>query len=139
MVRTDRLGVDILLSSLGVTDLSWRTETVDGERETDLLLGVDGRERGVLKGAAAGEDSGRALVVLLETLSLIFPFLNLSLCGVVASGASVADPFTDSAGSTEGNAMSGSRSMFTVSRRTGGVTNDQICLIEPCTPELTTT
>jgi len=121
VVRTDRLGVDILLSSLGVTDLSWRTETVDGERETDLLLGVVGRERGVLKGEAAGEDSSRALVVLLETFSLTFPFLNLSLCGVVASGASVADPCTDSADSTEGKAVSGSRSMLPDSRSTGGV------------------
>lgn len=104
-MRTERLGVDVFFSSLGVTDLSWRTETAEGEREIDLLLGVDGRERGVLKGECAGEESSRAFVVLLETFSFTFPFLNSSLCGVVAPAA---DPFTDSADSTEASAISGS-------------------------------
>ena len=108
-MRTDRLGVDVFFSSLGVTDLSWRTDTAEGEREIDLLLGVVGRERGVLNGERAGEEFSRAFVVLLETFSSTFPFLNLSLCGVVAPAA---DPFTDSNDSTEGSAISGSRSIF---------------------------
>jgi len=119
-VRTDRLGVDVFFSSLGVTDLSWRTDTTEGEREIDLLLGVGGRERGVLNGERAGEGSSRAFVVLLETFSFTFPFLNLSLCGVVAPAA---DPSTDSSDSTEGSAISGSRSIFTDSRRSEGFTH----------------
>jgi hypothetical protein len=109
-LRTDRLGTDVFLSSLGVIDLSWRTEATEGERDMLVLLGVEGRDRGIFNGGCGGAESSRgALVVLLETFLYSLPFLNLSLCGVVAL---VVDPFTDPLDSTEGNAMSGSRSIF---------------------------
>ena len=89
-----------------MADLSLRKDTTEGEREILVLLGVDGRERGVLKGVRAGEESSRRVfVVPRETL----PFLNFSLRGVVTF---VADLFTDVSSSIEGIAMSGSRSIF---------------------------
>lgn len=81
-LRRDRFGTERFLSSRGVTDLSWRTEATEGERDIVVLLGVDGLERGVLKGVRAGEASGRVadvFVVLLETFAFTFSFLNLSL------------------------------------------------------------
>lgn len=54
-----RFGVDLFLSSFGVYDRSLRNEATDGERDRLLLLGVDGRELGVLKGVREGEDSNR--------------------------------------------------------------------------------
>ncbi len=112
-MRTDRLGTDRFLSSLGVTDLSWRTEATEGERDILVPFGVDGRECGVLRGVRAGEESSRVrvsgvFVVLLEKFPCTFPFLYLSLCGVVAF---VAEAFAGSFDSTEGSAMSGSRSI----------------------------
>lgn len=56
---TVRFGVDLFLSSLGVKDRSLRSDATDGERDRLLLLGVDGREFGVLKGVRDGEDSSR--------------------------------------------------------------------------------
>lgn len=64
------------------------------------MPGVEGRERGVLKGVRDGEESSRELFVLLET------FLALSL-----SRAALDVPII-SLGSIEGTAISGSRSIF---------------------------
>jgi len=82
-----------------------------------VLLGVDGRERGVLNGVREGEDSGRVLgefVALLETFLFTFPFPNPSLCGGVAS---ITDASTESFDSTDGIGISGSRSIVSCNVR----------------------
>lgn len=70
------------------------------------MLGVEARERGVLKGVRDGEDSRRELFVLLET------FLGVSLFRVAVG------VHTSSVASIDGTAISGSEFIFFQSQST---------------------
>lgn len=108
-----RFGVDLFLSSLGVTERSLRKEATDDERGVFVPPGVEDRALGVLYVVRDGEDSIREVgcrvgVLPMSFATFLFESLGFTptLCGVPVGF------FAPATVSTEGTAMSGSRSIL---------------------------